>query len=138
MATVDAGIEDHVSEGRQGGDRGQEGALTSTGREDPDRHRHASFPAEAALNGATLVKESGLLARQVGDREVLAMATYMEGHVAFMRGEHARASVLAGESVALYRSLGDLSGAGLALTVPACVALVEGDFARVERLLDES
>jgi predicted ATPase/DNA-binding XRE family transcriptional regulator len=90
------------------------------------------------LDRAALAEESGLLARQIGDREVLALATYMEGHVAFIRGEHARALVLAEESVALYRDLGDLSGAGLALTVPACVALTEADFARFERLLDES
>ncbi len=62
------------------------------------------------------------------------MATYLGGHAAFVRGEHARAAALADESVALYRAVGDLPGAGLALTVLGQVALAQGDLARAQRL----
>jgi predicted ATPase len=82
--------------------------------------------------------EGGRLAREAGDREVLARATFLEGHAALVRGEHDRASALAGESVTLYRALDDQSGAGLALTVLAEVAFAEGNPARAEQLFDES
>jgi transcriptional regulator with XRE-family HTH domain len=76
--------------------------------------------------------------RNAGDREVMAMATYLGGHAAFVRGVHDLAAALAGESVTLFRALDDPSGVGLALTVLGQVALAEGDFERAERLFDES
>jgi hypothetical protein len=95
-----------------------EDALTLTGRAKAltviaglvypqgDLHRHAAFAEEGAR-----------LAREIEDREVLAMATYLGGHAAFVRGDLARAAALVGESEALYRALGDEPGTGLALAL---------------------
>ena len=95
--------------------------------------------AQGDLDRHAFLRERGVrLAREAGDQEVLAMATYLAGHAAVGRGGPIRAAALADESVALYRALGDQSGAGLALTVPVYLALAEGDFAHTERLLDES
>jgi hypothetical protein len=134
-------VRGHLAEGTRWMERtlAHVGALTPVGRakalivaaalaySQGDLDRHAAF-----------AEEGGRLAREAGNREVLAMATYLGGHAAFVRGEHARAAALAGEGVTLYRALGDLSGAGLALTVLGQVALAEGDFERAARLFDES
>lgn len=85
-----------------------------------------------------MLRSGSYSVREANDREVLATATYLGGHAAFVQGEYTSAAALVGESVALYRALADLPGAGLTLTVLGQVALAEGDFARAERLFDES
>jgi predicted ATPase/DNA-binding XRE family transcriptional regulator len=84
-----------------------------------------------------LSEEGARLAREAGEREILALATYLGGHAAYVRQEYARAAALMSESLATYRALGDGAGAGLALTVLAQVAVAEGDTDRAERLFDE-
>ncbi|HEV2744792.1 MAG TPA: hypothetical protein VGV91_16665, partial [Rubrobacter sp.] len=134
-------IRGHLAEGTRWMERTlvHEDALTPVGRAmalvvvsalanpQGDLDRHDAF-----------AEEGGRLAREAGDREVLARATFLEGHAALVRGEHNRAAALAGESVTLYRALDDLSGAGLALTVLGEVAFAEGNSARAEQLFDES
>ena len=134
-------IRGHLAEGTRWMERAlaHEDALTLTGRakaltviaglvySQGDLHRHAAFAEEGAR-----------LAREIEDRELLAMATYLGGHAAFVRGDLARAAALMGESETLYRTLGDEPGTGLALTVLGQIALAGGDAARAERLFDES
>jgi predicted ATPase/DNA-binding XRE family transcriptional regulator len=134
-------IRGHLAEGTRWMERtlAHEAALTPIGRAKAlivvaalanpqgDLERHDAF-----------AEEGGRLAREAGDREVLARATFLEGHAALVRGEHDRAAALAGESVSLYRALDDQPGAGLALTVLAEVAFAEGNPARAEQLFDES
>ena len=134
-------IRGHLAEGTRWMERtlAYEAALTPIGRAKAlivvaalanpqgDLDRHDAF-----------AEEGGRLAREAGDREVLARATFLEGHAALVRGEHDRAAELAGESVALYRALDDQSGAGLALTVLGEVAFGKGNPARAEQLFDES
>ena len=134
-------IRGHLAEGTRWMERtlAYEAALTPIGRAKAlivvaalanpqgDLDRHDAF-----------AEEGGRLAREAGDREVLARATFLEGHAALVRGEHDRAAALAGESVTLYRALDDQSGAGLALTVLGEVAFGKGNPARAEQLFDES
>jgi predicted ATPase/DNA-binding XRE family transcriptional regulator len=134
-------VRGHLAEGRRWMERtlAREGALSPGGRAKALIVAAALASAQDDYEGHAALANEGLRqARQAGNREVLAMATYLAGHAAFGSGEHVRAATLSDESVALYHALGDRSGAGLAITVPAYVALAEADFAHAEQLLDES
>jgi ATP/maltotriose-dependent transcriptional regulator MalT len=87
---------------------------------------------------ATTLAESSRLARESGDRTVLAWALRMEAFTAVSRGDLARAAILADESYALSNTLGEASGASLSLLAAAHAAGAGGETVRAARLLDRS
>lgn len=133
-------VRGHLAEGTRWMDRAlaQGDSLTTTGRARALTvvDGLAYSQGDLARHGP-LADEGARLAREVGDGEVVALATYLGGHAAYVRREYARASALVEESLATYHALDDGAGAGLALTVLAQVAVAEGDAGRAERLFDE-
>jgi predicted ATPase/DNA-binding XRE family transcriptional regulator len=134
-------VRGHLAEGTRWMDRAlaQGDSLTTTGRARALTvvDGLAYSQGDLARHGP-LADEGTRLAREAGDEEVLALATYLGGHAAYVRREYVRAAALVDESLATYRALGDGAGAGLALAVLAQVAVAEGDPGRAERLFDES
>ena len=85
-----------------------------------------------------LLDESIRLARDAGDRLVLASALLTRGYAAVGRGEGAQAVAYAEESARLFRAFGDRWGAGLALTVGVQIATAAGELDRANVDLDQA
>jgi predicted ATPase/DNA-binding XRE family transcriptional regulator len=87
---------------------------------------------------ATALTEASRIARETGDRSVLAFALRMEAYTALAQGDHARVATRADESFLLHSALGEASSASLSLLAMAHAAGARGDPDRAVRLLDES
>jgi predicted ATPase/DNA-binding XRE family transcriptional regulator len=78
------------------------------------------------------------LAHGAGDREVIAQAQYLSGHVEHAVGNVSGARELLALSLEGFQALAIPSGTGNARTGMAAIALATGDAALAERLLDEA
>jgi hypothetical protein len=79
-----------------------------------------------------------VLARDIGDREMIAQAEHAFGHVEYGLGNVTAAGDRFAHSVEEFRGLAIPSGLGNALTGMAVVALASGDGGLAERLLEEA
>ncbi len=86
----------------------------------------------------TAVSRGLELAHAIGDRDIVAQAEYLSGHVENALGRVDAASARFASSVERFKALAFPSGIGNALSGMASVALASGDGARAERLLDEA
>ena len=78
------------------------------------------------------------LAHGAGDRDVVAQAAYLSGHVEHAAGNLEAARDRFTRSVEAFRALAIPSGTGSALSGMAAIALATGDAGQAERLLDEA
>ncbi|HET8679528.1 MAG TPA: tetratricopeptide repeat protein [bacterium] len=78
------------------------------------------------------------LAREWGDRGILALTLGWLGHAAWHQGERAKGVALCEESVALARDVGDAWTTAIVLDEVSVVARHEGDRQRASSLLEQS
>lgn len=81
-----------------------------------------------------LSDESIRLARQLGDKALLADAIYQRGELASQQGDLNGAARYLNESFVLFRELGERSGLGVTLKYLAVVTAYQGDYERAAAL----
>ncbi|MGH2402892.1 MAG: ATP-binding protein, partial [bacterium] len=95
--------------------------------------------AQDGFGPATSIFEQVVpLARECGDRRVLALALAWLGHAAWHQGERARGVELCEESLVLARAIGDAWTTAIVLDEVSVVARHEGDRQRASALLEQS
>jgi predicted ATPase/class 3 adenylate cyclase/DNA-binding CsgD family transcriptional regulator len=86
----------------------------------------------------SLLEESLMLCRELGDKDGIAYCLRLSGQVAYSQEDTALARVLAEESLALFRELGNRWGTAESLSLLAKVATLQHDFASAHSLNEES
>jgi len=86
----------------------------------------------------TLLEESLVLSREVGDKGIESFGEFLLGMVAFFQGEYSRAHFLLEESLALSKKMGYQRFIALGLFGLGSVAFVQGDSVTAYALLEES
>jgi predicted ATPase len=85
-----------------------------------------------------LAQESLTLYRELADKEGIADALYLLGHVAWLKGNLARAGSFIEESLWLFQEVGDRVSVAYTLFNLAGLATIRGEYARGYALFEES
>jgi hypothetical protein len=94
--------------------------------------------AAALTRARAAIERAWRLAHDTGDREMIAHASIVSGHVEFASGNAAAARERFAGSINAFRALGIPWGAGNAMSGMAGAALMMGDASVAERLVDEA
>jgi predicted ATPase/DNA-binding CsgD family transcriptional regulator len=139
-------IHGHYSEGRNFLERalavGE--SLAGTGVKASVRAKALNAVAQLALNQSdhdqaeTFAEESLTLSREQGDSASIALSLYLLGHVAWLRGNFAKAGSLLKEALALFRIVGDKDRVAYSLYNLATLAGIQGAYDRAPVLFEES
>jgi predicted ATPase/DNA-binding XRE family transcriptional regulator len=97
-----------------------------------------SYTQGDIARAGTALNRALMLADGDGDRDVVAQAEYLSGHIAHAGGDLYAARDRFSRSLEAFRALASASGTGNALSGMAVIALATGDTDEAECLLDEA